>query len=136
MLIGLSYSRCLLDIVEEKVDRHDVLVIITRTKFDPQNDEDWELIWEGYTDNLNLLTSPIWNMYDSSNKEHEEKFRKLTIDLYKLGKIHQPRQYGGHSPRFDYHWLETIVPVENLDNKPALKKAWEQYQILAGLNSN
>ena len=35
MKIGLSYSRCVLDIVEERVDINDVLVIIARTKFDP-----------------------------------------------------------------------------------------------------
>ena len=43
MKIGLSYSRCVRDIVEGKVDMADVLVIIARTDFDPHNDEQWHL---------------------------------------------------------------------------------------------
>ena len=42
MKIGLSYSRCVRDIVEGKVDIADVLVIIARTDFDPNNDEQWQ----------------------------------------------------------------------------------------------
>ena len=38
MKIGLSYSRCVRDIVEGKVDIADVLVIIARTDFDPRDD--------------------------------------------------------------------------------------------------
>ena len=33
MKIGLSYSRCILDIVEGRVDINDVLVVIARTNF-------------------------------------------------------------------------------------------------------
>jgi hypothetical protein len=36
MKIGLSYSRCVRDIVDGAVDINDVLVLITRTDFDPQ----------------------------------------------------------------------------------------------------
>jgi hypothetical protein len=35
MKIGLSYSRCVRDIVDGRVDIADVLVLITRTDFDP-----------------------------------------------------------------------------------------------------
>ena len=48
MKIGLSYSRCVRDIVDGKVDIADVLVLITRTDFDPNNDEQWASIWQGY----------------------------------------------------------------------------------------
>jgi hypothetical protein len=48
MKIGLSYSRCVRDIVDGVVDIDDVLVIIARTDFDPHNDEQWGNIWEGY----------------------------------------------------------------------------------------
>ena len=48
MKIGLSYSRCVRDIVDGKVDIRDVLVIITRTDFDPRNDDQWAGIWTGY----------------------------------------------------------------------------------------
>ena len=48
MKIGLSYSRCVLDIVDGTVDIDDVLLIIARTDFDPHDDEQWKGIWEGY----------------------------------------------------------------------------------------
>ena len=41
MKIGLSYSRCVRDIVDGKVDINDVLVIIARTNFDPRDDDQW-----------------------------------------------------------------------------------------------
>ena len=38
MKIGLSYSRCVRDIVDGVVDIDDVLIIIARTNFDPHYD--------------------------------------------------------------------------------------------------
>jgi hypothetical protein len=38
MKTGLSYSRCVRDIVDGKVDIDDVLVLISRTDFDPRDD--------------------------------------------------------------------------------------------------
>ena len=48
MKIGLSLSRCMRDIVEARVDYDEVLVIISRTDFDPHNDANWKGIWQGY----------------------------------------------------------------------------------------
>jgi hypothetical protein len=42
MKIGLSFSRCLRDIVDGKVDIDDVMVIIARTDFDPRVDVEWK----------------------------------------------------------------------------------------------
>ena len=39
MKIGLSYSRCIRDIIDGKVAMQDVLVIVARTDFDPRDDE-------------------------------------------------------------------------------------------------
>jgi len=47
MKIGLSYSRCVRDIVNGVVDIDDVLVLITRTDFDPRDNEQWQGIWIG-----------------------------------------------------------------------------------------
>ena len=41
MKIGLSYSRCVRDIVDGTVDIEDVLLIIARTDFDPHDDDQW-----------------------------------------------------------------------------------------------
>ena len=48
MKIGLSYSRCIRDIVDGKVDIDDVLVLITRTDFDPRDADQRQGIWLGY----------------------------------------------------------------------------------------
>ena len=37
MKIGLSYSRCIRDIVDGTVDINDVLIVIARTDFDPHD---------------------------------------------------------------------------------------------------
>ena len=56
MKIGLSYSRCVRDIVDGKVSIDDVLVLITRTDFDPHDDEQWSGIWEGYAGGSNVTS--------------------------------------------------------------------------------
>ena len=48
MKIGLSLSRCLRDVYLGEVDSEEVLVIIARTDFDPNDDKQWEGIWSGY----------------------------------------------------------------------------------------
>ena len=140
MKIGLSYSRCVRDIVEGQVDINDVLVIVARTDFDPHNDEQWQGIWQGYAGGSNrgsmirmfAGSNPEWADYGD---EDEDRFRSVSIDLYDSGKLHQPRQFGARPRRLPYYWLETIVSTEELENNPSVKHAWEQFQVLAGLAS-
>jgi hypothetical protein len=127
--IGLSYSRCVRDIVDGVVDMNDVLVLITRTDFDPRDDKQWTSIWEGYHSRSGW-SMPEWANYP---EEDELKFRNISIDLYDSGKIHQPRQFGAHPTRLPYIWLETVLPSEELDKNPMLKGAWEKFQVLSGL---
>ena len=133
MKIGLSYSRCILDIVEGRVDMEDVLVLITRTNFDPRDDEQWSGIWDGYT--LGGLSNPEWGNYDFNSKDDEDKFRSVSIMLYEDGKMHQPRQFGAHPRRRPEFWLEAVLPNEELENNPAAKMAWEKFQTIASLSS-
>jgi hypothetical protein len=128
MKIGLSYSRCVQDIVEGRVDIQDVLVLITRTDFDPKNDEQWRGIWMGYR----FGSNPAWYEYTD---EDEDRFRSVSIELLEQGKLHQPRQFGARPRRLTYHWLETVLANEDLDNLPSVKDAWDQFQMLAGLTS-
>jgi len=133
MKIGLSYSRCVRDIVDGRVDIADVLIIIARTDFDPRNDEQWTGIWQGYGGGQTLgsaWSNPEWNGY---GPERESDFREVSIALLEQGKLHQPRQHGAHPRRLPYYWLETVLPSEELDSNPAVKAAWEQFQVLAGL---
>ena len=126
MKIGLSLSRCMRDILEERVDLHDVLVIISRTDMDPHNDNHWSQIWEGYL--YGGLSEPEWvGLEDRQKAMHD-----ILLDLYDRGKLHQPRQFGAHPARMPYHWLECIVP-EN-EHNPAQQKAWENYKLITGLS--
>lgn len=127
MKIGLSYSRCVLDIVEGKVDIDDVLVLITRTNFDPHDDEQWQAIWEGYH-----YDNPAWYKYSD---QEEDRFRSVSIELWEQGKLHQPRKFGAHPRRVPYYWLETVLPSEELESNLSVKKAFEQFQIVAGLTN-
>lgn len=138
MKIGLSYSRCVRDIVEGRVDIGDVLVIVARTDFDPHNDEQWSGIWEGYAGGSNR--SSMIRMFSGSNPEwgnygdeDEQRFREVSCDLYDMGKLHQPRKFGAYPRRLPYYWLETIVSDEELESSPAVKDAWEQFQMVSGL---
>ena len=129
MKIGLSYSRCVRDIVDGVVDIYDVLVIISRTDFDPHDDEQWSSIWVGYHDSYGL-SNPEWRNYPP---EDEDRFRGVSIELWESGKLHQPRQFGAHPQRMPYYWLETALPSDELDRFPAAKLAWDQFQTVAGL---
>jgi hypothetical protein len=138
MKIGLSYSRCIRDIVDGVVDMKDVLVVISRTDFDPNNDEQWKQIWIGYgggTENAYLQgffsqSNPEWAGYHD-----EAKFRDVTMDLYTSGRLHQPRQFGAHPQRRPEIWLETVLPSSELELNPAAKAAWNNFQVVAGLTN-
>jgi hypothetical protein len=127
MKIGLSYSRCVRDIVDGVVDIEDVLVLITRTDFDPNNDDQWKGIWNGYHWN-----NPEWADYPD---EDEDRFRSVSIELWESGKLHQPRKFGAWPSRRPEIWLETVLPSSELEMNPAAKTAWEKFQTVAGLTS-
>ena len=133
MKIGLSYSRCVRDIVEGRVDIDDVLVIISRTDFDPQDDDQWRGIWSGYC--LGGRSNPEWGNYDFDSKDDEDKFRSVSVDLWKSGKFHQPRKFGAHPSRRQEYWLETVLPDSELESRPAVKDAWDKFQMVAGLTN-
>ena len=130
MKIGLSYSRCVRDIVDGTVDIDDVLLVIARTDFDPHDDKQWSDIWAGYHEHG--LSNPEWANYPP---EDEDQFRSVSIELWETGKLHQPRKFGAHPRRMPYYWLETALPSDELDRFPAVKLAWEHFQTVAGLSS-
>jgi len=131
MKIGLSYSRCVRDIVDGKVDIHEVLVIIARTDFDPYDDTQWASIWGGYHTPYGL-SHPEWVSYPDND---EQRFRQVTQDLWSMGKLHQPRKFGASVARRGEYWLETILPSEELESNPVVKKAWDNFQVVAGLTN-
>ena len=122
MKIGLSLSRCVRGIVEGHVDINDVLILITRTDFDPTVQEQWDDIWDGYTS-----ITPEWHGLQ------KEDVRGVIMTLWQAGKIHQPRQFGAQPIRRREIWLETVLPDSELESRPAVKEAWDNFQVLAGL---
>ncbi len=130
MKIGLSYSRCVRDIVDGTVDINDVLIIIARTDFDPHNDEQWAGIWRGYNGGSFMNMNREWSQYGS---EDEQRFRNVSCELYDSGKMHQPRKFGAHPRRLPYYWLEAVVVDEELESRPAVKDAWDKFQMVSGL---
>jgi len=107
--------------------------LITRTDFDPRIDEQWTSIWQGYGGGQNLgggWSTPEWDGYTD-----EARFREVSIELWESGKLHQPRKFGFHPPRRREIWLETVLPDSELETRPAVKEAWDQFQMLAGLTN-
>lgn len=140
MKIGLSYSRCVRDIVNGVVDINDVLIIIARTDFDPTDDEQWQGIWQGYAGGSDAAmmqgffggSNPEWA---GTTDEDEDKYRSVSIELWETGKLHQPRKFGAHPRRRPEIWLEAILPSSELETNPTAKKAWDQFQTIAGLSN-
>ena len=67
--------------------------------------------------------------------EDEHRFRNVSVELWETGRLHQPRQFGYHPRRMPYYWLETVLPDSELDSRPAVKEAWNQFQVIAGLTN-
>lgn len=132
MKVGLSFSRCVLDIVEGRINIDDVLVVISRTDFDPNDNEQWTNIWRGYTGTGSLNQSREWAHWLDA-EDAEQRFRQVAIDLWNEGKLHQPRKFGAYPGRRSEYWLETVLPDSELERNPSVKAAWDYFQTLAGL---
>lgn len=138
MKIGLSYSRCVRDIVDGRVDINDVLIVIARTDFDPHNDEQWAGIWLGYGGGSPDMSgfsrfsrsAPEWAGYTD-----EARFREVSIELWDSGRLHQPRKFGARPARRSEIWLEAVLPSSELERNPAAQEAWNQFQVIAGLTN-
>ena len=124
MKVGLSFHQCARDIMAGVVHESDVLVIVTRTDFDPHNDRQWDQLYRGYTTAwapLGFAESEWWD---------------LTTRLYDTGRLHQPRQYGKqypYMPTMDYHWMELLPMPDQMQRNPAVQQAWEQFRMVARL---
>lgn len=142
MKVGLSYSRCVRDIVDGVVDINDVLIIISRTDFDPHDDAQWQGLWGGYAGGEGASSMRMRGLFGGSNPEwadylpeDEDRVRSVSIELWESGKLHQPRKFGAHPKRRPEIWLETVLPNSELENNPAAKMAWEKFQTIAGLTN-
>jgi hypothetical protein len=120
MLIGLSVSKCIADIMRKEINPEDVLLIIGRTHVNPEQFD--SLI-------IDYSLSPLdpWYDFDAGS------VKELLIDFYMRGKLHQPRQFGAH-PRQAMqgeHWMRVMLEPNKLS--PAAQQAWNNYVLLASL---
>jgi len=121
--VGHSYGRCVADIYEGLVNYDGIYVIVTRTRFDPENTEQWNEIWDGYT-RYNGYTANHWIKYAGDN-EAKEEFYKITKMLNEDGKLHQPRNYGSNSSwSLPYVWSK-VEPVDYEELKKSDGEKWE-----------
>ena len=133
MKIGFSYSLCVRDISNVYVAIDDVLIIISRTDFDPHNDEQWVSIWTGYRMRSGF-SNPEWIACTDAD---EQQYRDISIELYDSGRLHQPRQFGAHPRRSPYIWVDTgPVGHEQYSQPSAVQQAWQHYLTLAALTGS
>lgn len=115
MKIGFSFGHCIRDIVEGKVPLDDVLLIVASTRF--TGVEGLESVVDHY-------------MFDRFDGLDRDEVLVVATDLYKTGRIHQPRTFGTYRIGIDsdYAWVD-IVPT-NLEDHPTVRDAWEQYRLV------
>lgn len=115
MKIGLSFGRCIRDIVKGEVDISDVIVIIARTRM-----EDEESIFD-------VCEQYGWDVFKGLDMA---ECKRVAMVLYDNGKLHQPRLMGawpGNVPE-GYVWMD-VVPTAK-DMTPGVKDAWDTYRML------
>lgn len=117
MKIGFSLGRCIRDIVLEKVDIDDVLVIVTRT-----HARDLSVIIE-IVDEYQYEPTYLKGL-------DLERCKTVATALWNGGKIHQPRLNGTFPSMIPnaYVWMD-IVPTAS-DLSEAARSAWLQYRTL------
>lgn len=120
MKIGFSLGRCVRDIVNEQVSADDVLVIVASTRF--ETDEQLKGIINDYM----FRDDYLYGL-------DEELCQAVALNLFREGKIHQPRNFGQYRGmiRSEYIWAD-LVPT-NIDSNAAVQQAWQAYRFMLSL---
>jgi hypothetical protein len=108
MKIGLRLGKCVLDIIKGDVLITDVLVIVANSKINPTKDDQWAKIWNSYKNE-----TKIWDI-----GVHEEVFKYTLRRLYDMGKLHQPRIYGGREHSFNEAWIDAVPTLKKIVAPP------------------
>jgi hypothetical protein len=108
MKIGLRLGKCVLDIVKGDVLITEVLVIVANSKINPTKDDQWAKIWNSYKNE-----TKIWDI-----GVHEEVFKYTLRRLYDMGKLHQPRLYGGREHSFNEAWVDVVPTLKKMVAPP------------------
>jgi hypothetical protein len=111
MKVGLRLGKCILDIVTGDVLLNDVLVIVTTGRVNPNIEVQWAAIWKLYK-----YETKQWDI-----GVHEEVFKYITCKIYNMGKIHQPKIYGGRGHSIKEAWVECMPTLTDTIRKTPLK---------------
>jgi hypothetical protein len=123
MKVGFSLGRCIRDIVTDVVDINDVVVIVSGTRFETQE----QLV-------------PIVNeyMYRTGYLEglDETACQGVASVLFREGKIHQPRNFGTYRNMMPENavWAD-LFPTGGHED-PMVQEAWQTYRGMLGLTGN
>lgn len=127
MKIGIILSTCIHDIVTGVVPETNVLMILDVVGYRFSEEGEWERCWKNMCDPT--ITTTPWTSLDKT-KVHETVMR--------LNESHKIPWYKHSSYKtndtFWTPWFDLVVPDIELHKIPALKDAWEDYILLAGLN--
>ncbi len=117
MKVGFSLGRCVRDIVDGIVAYEDVAFIISGTALRDEEAVKWCV--EEYLNRRDYLLGL-----------DPEQCRKVALDLYRNGKVFQPRLQ--NIPAFHIPegaiWAD-LFPT-NVSDSDAVKKAWEAYRFM------
>ncbi len=117
MKVGFSFGRCIRDIVNGIVAYEDVAFIISGTALRDEEAVKWCV--EEYLNRRDYLLGL-----------DPEQCRKIALDLYRNGKVFQPRLQ--NIPAFHIPegaiWAD-LFPT-NVSDSDAVKKAWESYRFM------
>jgi hypothetical protein len=122
--VGFSASRCIRDIVEEKVALYDVVSITTGTMCPDL--EKWMDVIEAY------MQIDEWDHRSLAGLDRDRVI-SVSITLWEEGKIHQPRLVGAHRSSSPYVWMDLVHTSEDRESNPALRNAWERAQMVETL---
>jgi hypothetical protein len=135
MLVGTSLGGCLKSIALGEVSVDDVLVIITRTSC-PDLDQLISVV-KSYYDYGNVGARQRSN-YDLSECDIDSVI-DIASDLYRSGKIHQPRLFNGSGGFVHIElsrkeiWIP-LAPSPKTDDERVVD-AYEKYKVLRSLLS-
>lgn len=122
--IGFSASRCVHDIVSDKVSIEDVVMITTGTMCESL--EQWIKVMEAYAE------MDEWDQRSLAGLDIEA-VRQVATELWESGKIHQPRNYGAYRRSSPWVWMDVVHTKEDRDSNPMLQKAWAQAQMIEAM---
>lgn len=129
MMIGVDFKVCIRDVVVGKVAEHDVVMIIGPTDHKHLGINDTEE-WDRYWNRNAHSTSQVWHGLDKDVVHTQIQF------MHDAGILFFPSNdfwhwSNGYFNNMDKSWYE-LAPSEDKAT-PAVKAAWENYKMIAGL---